>query len=216
MSKKTTMTDIAKALGVSQTLVSFVLSGKNDMGISADTKKKVLQTAEKMGYCSNAASKLLRLGRCGYIAVVFASSFKDGLSAILSGICSGLSEFGYAPVITDPLGKVNIDDCLSQFRQKRADGFIIVGSDATLEEALTKGNAVFAKLDATDAASAEKCAVSLCEAVLSCDKGNNKTAGKKKKASVKTVRRKAVGNHKTETVQIPVETEKKQESIWLL
>ena len=59
MSKKTTMTDIAKALGVSQTLVSFVLSGKNDMGISADTKKKVLQTAEKMGYCSNAVSLVL-------------------------------------------------------------------------------------------------------------------------------------------------------------
>ncbi len=216
MSKKTTMTDIAKALGVSQTLVSFVLSGKNDMGISADTKKKVLQAAEKMGYCSNAASKLLRLGRCGYIAVVFASTATDSLADILSGICCGLSGFGYAPVITDPLGKVIIDDCLSYFRQKRADGFIIVGSDATLEEALTKENAVFVKLDATDAASAEKCAVSLCEAVLSCDKDNNKTAVKKKKAAVKTARRKAVSNHKTETVQIPAETEKKQESIWLL
>ena len=71
MSKKITMTDIAKEVGVSQTLVSFVLSGKNDMGISTDTKTKVLNTARRLGYCSNAASQMLKLGRSGCIVLCF-------------------------------------------------------------------------------------------------------------------------------------------------
>ncbi len=48
--KKVTMTDIAKALGLSQATVSIVLNGKGDKRIAAETRENVIAAAQKMGY----------------------------------------------------------------------------------------------------------------------------------------------------------------------
>lgn len=50
MGKKITSTDVARKAGVSQTTVSFVLSGKDMSSISSETKERVLRTAEELGY----------------------------------------------------------------------------------------------------------------------------------------------------------------------
>lgn len=217
MGKKITMTDIARELGVSQTLVSFVLSGKNDMGISTDTKKKVLKAAERMGYCTGTASKMLKLGRCGYMAVVFAGKLSDGLADILSGVCTGLSEFGYEAVITNPEEITNTDKCLQMARDKRADGFIICGSSTKLEAELSEAEIAFVRLEDASRKAAKDCAVRLCEAVLACGDANAKKVTSKKKASVKGV---AGKSRKTEPVAEAkpekAASEKKAESIWLL
>ena len=129
MQKKTTMTDIARALGVSQTLVSFVLSGKNDMGISPDTKKKVLQTAHKMGYLSNAASKMLKSGRSGCVSLLFGSE-RDARSmdfALVGSITGALDEYGYSLIIPGVPGRTDIAACKELFSDKRSDGFIVCG-----------------------------------------------------------------------------------------
>ncbi|MDE3238026.1 MAG: LacI family DNA-binding transcriptional regulator [Paracoccaceae bacterium] len=47
---KVTMKDVALAAGVSQSTVSFVLNGQEDMRIGADTKERVLKAAETLGY----------------------------------------------------------------------------------------------------------------------------------------------------------------------
>ena len=50
MKTSVTMKDIAKALGVSQTTVSFTLSGKaNLFGISAETQERILKHVESIG-----------------------------------------------------------------------------------------------------------------------------------------------------------------------
>ncbi len=222
MGKKTTMTDIARALGVSQTLVSFVLSGKNDMGISADTKKKVLQTAEKMGYCNGTTSKMLKLGRCGYMAVVFANKPSDALSDILSGVCDGLSEFGYKAVVANPVKGADIDECLETARDKKADGFIIFGKNDRLESELSASGAVFVCLEEAEYDKARKCAVKLCESVLACaDDVKRKSASKKKQPSDGTKRKagKAKSHDKensADSAASEVNVEKKTELIWLL
>ena len=48
MQKKITMNDIANQLGISKNAVSQALSGKD--GVSEDTRKKVMETAESLGY----------------------------------------------------------------------------------------------------------------------------------------------------------------------
>ncbi len=48
--KKVTMTDIAKKLGISQATVSIVLNGKGDKRIAPETCKNVMEAAQKMGY----------------------------------------------------------------------------------------------------------------------------------------------------------------------
>lgn len=48
--KKTTAMDIAKEAGVSQSTVSMILSKKKNVTFSEETIKKVMDTAEKLGY----------------------------------------------------------------------------------------------------------------------------------------------------------------------
>jgi LacI family transcriptional regulator len=48
--KKVTISDIAKSLSISSTTVSFVLNNRQDKGISEETKERVLEKAETLGY----------------------------------------------------------------------------------------------------------------------------------------------------------------------
>lgn len=47
---KVTMKDVALSAGVSQSTVSFVLNGQEDMRIGTETKERVLKAAETLGY----------------------------------------------------------------------------------------------------------------------------------------------------------------------
>lgn len=54
---RVTMKDVAVKAGVSQSTVSFVLNGLEDMRISYDTRKKVLDAVEALGYRARAAGR---------------------------------------------------------------------------------------------------------------------------------------------------------------
>jgi DNA-binding LacI/PurR family transcriptional regulator len=62
-----TMTDVAKAAGVSRATASYALSG--DPRITAKTAKKVLEAAETLHYTANLSAKTLRSGHNGVIGV---------------------------------------------------------------------------------------------------------------------------------------------------
>ena len=47
---RVTMKDVALAAGVSQSTVSFVLNGNDDMRISAETRRRVLRAVADLGY----------------------------------------------------------------------------------------------------------------------------------------------------------------------
>ncbi|MBI9033078.1 MAG: LacI family DNA-binding transcriptional regulator [Bacteroidales bacterium] len=71
--KKITLTDIARELGVSKTLVSLVLNGKgNANAINKDTQKKVLQKAQELNYKPNQVARGLRMGITNTIGLLVA------------------------------------------------------------------------------------------------------------------------------------------------
>lgn len=227
MGKKITMTDIAKAVGVSQTLVSFVLSGKNDMGISADTKKKVLDTARKMGYCSTATSQMLKLGRSGYIVLAFSKSTSVIDSAFLGSICEALQDFGYDLVIMAPNDISAPEQCIQLVKNGRADGVLLLGKDEAFEQHLSKAGVTFRTIDSFSLNDTAECSKQLCEYILDCDtetaSKKKKTVHKKKSAAVSGINkkplnaeRKAEKNKENDAAAEPVKRSVKQESIWLL
>ncbi|MBM7415499.1 MULTISPECIES: LacI family DNA-binding transcriptional regulator [Nocardiaceae] len=65
-----TSRDVASAAGVSQTTVSFVLNGRDDQGISAETRDHVLAKARALGYVPSAAARSLRTGTSGVVLVL--------------------------------------------------------------------------------------------------------------------------------------------------
>ncbi|MFZ1181518.1 MAG: LacI family DNA-binding transcriptional regulator [Herbaspirillum sp.] len=65
-----TMTDVAKAAGVSQTTVSFVLNNRTDVNIPHETRKRIRQAAADLGYRENVMAQALRLGKSNLIGLV--------------------------------------------------------------------------------------------------------------------------------------------------
>ena len=217
MQKKTTMTDIAKALGVSQTLVSFVLSGKNDMGISTQTKIKVLKTAEKMGYCSVATSKMLRLGRSSFVALVFAKNPGENILDIIGGINASLCDYGYSLIVPgNPKSEIDKRECLKLISEERVDGFIIFGNDEGLEKELSKRSIPFLALSGFGEKESATCAKILCESILSADGGSSSVA--KSSKTSKSVKRIKTTPNKTAVSKPEPETApaKRDNPVWLL
>ncbi len=54
---RATMKDVAVAAGVSQSTVSFVLNGQETMRISAETRQRVMDAVEVLGYRPRAAGR---------------------------------------------------------------------------------------------------------------------------------------------------------------
>ena len=80
-----TMKDIAEKAGVSRTTVSFVLNGRchKDQRISESVQRKVLATAEKLGYIKNDLVLSLVKGRSYAVGIV--SEFKNFTFPIIRG-----------------------------------------------------------------------------------------------------------------------------------
>ncbi len=69
--KKPSIKDIADSLGVSKTLVSFVLNNRGDEnGISKETQRKVLEKVAQLKYHPNFIARGLRLGRSHTIGLI--------------------------------------------------------------------------------------------------------------------------------------------------
>ena len=68
--KRTSLNDIATKLGVSKTLVSFVLNGKGkEFRINEEICKKVQETAREMNYQPNRLAHSLCTDNLGYVSI---------------------------------------------------------------------------------------------------------------------------------------------------
>lgn len=59
MSKNITIKDVAKVAGVSVATVSYVINSRTDQKISEDTRKKILQVVNLLGYVPNQNARCL-------------------------------------------------------------------------------------------------------------------------------------------------------------
>lgn len=191
MGKKITMTDIANECGVSQTLVSFVIAGK-DHGISETTRRTVLETASRMGYKPSGRAGLRTVGIiCDreYTAL--------SLSVLLAAIHSTLGECGYG---------MSFMGCTEEYEGKRekmsqlgAVGFIIISTKRSFLSELSESPLLFTFIKAVSRDD-EKCGVEAArEMVDICE-------GKADSPSSTSV----------ESADIPGARGSRRESVWLL
>jgi LacI family transcriptional regulator len=68
---RVTMKDVALAAGVSQSTVSFVLNGNDDMRISAETRRRVLKAVADLGYRPRGAGRPPKAAGTRVIGVMF-------------------------------------------------------------------------------------------------------------------------------------------------
>src|ERR1700754_1066801 len=93
-----TIKDIAKALGLSTSTVSRALRGSYE--ISAETRKLVLEYAEKLNYRPNPIALSLKERRSRSIGVVVCEIANSFFSQVINGIESVAYDRGYNVIIT--------------------------------------------------------------------------------------------------------------------
>ncbi|WP_225437528.1 LacI family DNA-binding transcriptional regulator [Arthrobacter sedimenti] len=65
-----TSADVARESGVSRTTVSYVLTGRDGVNISEETRRRVRETAVRLGYAPSAAARALRTGRSDLVLCI--------------------------------------------------------------------------------------------------------------------------------------------------
>lgn len=99
--KKVSLSDVAKSLGVSKTLVSFVINGKSaEKGISKTTEKKVLDKVKELDYHPNNFARILRTGKSKTIGIVVADISNAFYATICRGVENQASKHGYNVVFS--------------------------------------------------------------------------------------------------------------------
>ncbi|BDA64037.1 LacI family DNA-binding transcriptional regulator [Actinomyces capricornis] len=95
-SRKTTMEDVARAVGLSRTTVSFVLNDRPDVRIPASTRERVKRAARELGYRPHSGSRALSSQRTGQLGLVSEIVTGPLGSATIRGIQEAARQAGYS------------------------------------------------------------------------------------------------------------------------
>lgn len=136
MIKKTTISDIAKEVGVSKTTISRYLNGNFEY-MSAETKQKIETVIKERGYIPNSAARTLKSKKSGLIGVIVHTLRYQVAAKTVQGIHQVCAENGYGTVVCssddDPeMERQAIQRCLNQ----QVDGLVIVPSQESADRYL--------------------------------------------------------------------------------
>jgi DNA-binding LacI/PurR family transcriptional regulator len=143
--RRTTSQQVAVRAGVSRSTVSFVLNNVPGMSFTEETRKRVLEAAEELGYVPNAAAQMLVSGETRTIGLVLAHAEHLQVDAFIPQLLYGLSRdahaLGYRVLLetVEDVSKPNAYDDL--VRGQRIDGLIVVNTrsdDSQLPELIRR------------------------------------------------------------------------------
>ncbi len=99
--RRTTLKDVAKAVGVHVSTVSRALNPDTRHFIRAEVVERILAAAERLSYRPNAAAYSLRTNRTRIIGVVIPDIANPVFPPIIRGIEDELSERGYLAILVN-------------------------------------------------------------------------------------------------------------------
>ncbi len=135
MSKKVSISDIARSLGVSKTLVSLVINGKGDEhGISRETQKRVREKVQEMNYQPDVLARGFRTGKTNTIGLIVSDISNLFYSRIARRIEDYAWEHGYSVVICSTDEDIRKEEAqIEMMIGRKVDGLIISSSQKTAE-----------------------------------------------------------------------------------
>lgn len=122
-----TARDVAEMAGVSQATVSYVLSGRSGGRdrVSAETRQRVLQAVEALGYAPNQAARSLRRRRTDRICLVLPRFNAPHYDVLAEDVQRVASRHGYTVYLVVAGTARREREILQQLRRRVADGVII-------------------------------------------------------------------------------------------
>ncbi|HEY0816074.1 MAG TPA: LacI family DNA-binding transcriptional regulator [Pseudonocardia sp.] len=126
--RRPTLTDVAARAGVSVALVSIVI--RDVPGASAESRQRVLQAADELGYRPDTRARLLRSSRSRLLGVVFGvqHAFHGDL---VSGLYTAADAAGYALTLSAVTPARDEQRAVGSLLQDRCEALILLGPHAS-------------------------------------------------------------------------------------
>ena len=145
-----TQVDVAKLAGVSRATVSYVLNGQTEgrVPISEETRQRVLEAIEELGYQPDARAQALRSGNTNTIALIIPDLRNPHFCELATGIEEGARAAGYHLLLSSTtLNDEYAVEIFKDLSRRRFDGLILASSfileseeaQATLEQVRQRG-----------------------------------------------------------------------------
>ncbi len=133
--RRPTQADVARAAGVSQTVVSSVLNGSSHVSIADATRERVLAAADDLGYVMDGAARSLRTGKSLQVAILIPDITNPFYPAFERGIQDIADDRGYDLVAynTDGLRPKELRT-LRSVQRARVDGVIATPFQLTVAD----------------------------------------------------------------------------------
>jgi len=120
----TTITEIAKALGITPSTVSRALSGSPR--VKEDTRVAVEKKAAELGYERNVMASNLRKGRSNIVGIVVPRIHREFFSNVIGGAESVLNQAGYSVLICQTHERFDAEvQALQTLRNNRVAGVLL-------------------------------------------------------------------------------------------
>jgi len=149
--KKASLNDIAQHLGVSKTLVSFVMNGRGkEFRISDEICQKVLDAAKEMNYRPNRIAQGLRTGKTNTIGLIIADIANPFFGKLGREIEKEAALHGYSVIFcSSDENPEKSGQQIAMLQQSQVDGYIIsppMNSESQIRS-LSKGKTPFVLID---------------------------------------------------------------------
>jgi DNA-binding LacI/PurR family transcriptional regulator len=146
--KSPTMVDVAKAAGVTQATVSYVLNNRGD--ISEPVKKRVLDAAEELGYIPNIVARNFRMSKSNTVGILVPDVTNSYYNELIKHTETITREQGYFTFVCNALHDPELEDWyITSLIQNKVAG-VIIGYGLTNRECthkLDKYNVPYVVLD---------------------------------------------------------------------
>lgn len=125
-SKRATITDVARAAGISIGAVSRILNGDASLTVRDETRAAVHKAMRDLGYSPNPHARGLRLARTGSVAMILPEIDSPAFAAMIQGAQRAVHERGYSMLLGGVGPDCDDPDLPGRLlRKNHVDGFLI-------------------------------------------------------------------------------------------
>jgi LacI family transcriptional regulator, gluconate utilization system Gnt-I transcriptional repressor len=130
MNKPRRMADIAREAGVSTMTVSRAF--KRDASVSPETRERILEVAERMGYVFDSMASNLRSQRSGFVAVTVPTVNNPNFAETLDALSRELAQGGLQVLLGyDRYDMAEEEAIVEQLLRRRPEAFVATGGRHT-------------------------------------------------------------------------------------
>jgi len=136
MNRRPTQEDVAREAGVSRATVSYVINNRTDgnVRISEETRCRVLEAIEELGYRPNVLARSLRQGQTHTIGMIVPDNTNPFFAEVARGVEDTSFAQGYSVILCNSDGDLDKELLYTNvLAEKRVDGILFVAAGMSTE-----------------------------------------------------------------------------------